>query len=38
MKLRLNGRRFEGIEEIQAESRLDGDADAKWLPAVLPIM
>jgi hypothetical protein len=36
MKLKLKGRRFETIEESQAESQRVFDTDKKWLPGSVP--
>ena len=38
MKFKLKGRRFDSIIEIQTVAEPDKDAEAKWLPEVLPIM
>jgi hypothetical protein len=38
MKLKLKGRRFDTIEEIQAESQIVLDTDRKRLPGSVPKM
>jgi hypothetical protein len=38
MKLNLKGRRFDTIEEIQAESQRVLDTDRKGLPGIVPKM